>query len=236
MHFSSIKVAFFSRIEQEQTTYSDLRSVLEALNSLVLQHKAVAEIKTLVQRSGVKVFAHWIKAHVGHPGNKKADELAKAATKRHTVDMEVKLTTHQVKRILLACAMEQWQSRWNHSATGRRMFDIFPRVSLRRLHCDFYVNQVLTGHGTFSDHQVRLRNNLRCPCGAPVSSIQHSLYVCPKWNHIRETSFPRDFQVRTLKDLCLHPKFRLGVISILANLLEWTLSRLLPDGRRGGNA
>ena len=127
----------------------------------------------------------------------------------------------------------QWSSKSIRRNPPQNTF----QFSLRRLHCDFYVNQVLTGHGTFGDHQARLRNNLRCPCGAPVSSIQHSLYVCPKWNHIREAKFPRDFQVRTLKDLCLHPQFRLGVIDIVANLLEWTLSHSLKDDRRrGGNA
>ena len=38
--------------------YSDSRSALEALNSLVHRHRAVAEIKDMVKESGVKIYAH----------------------------------------------------------------------------------------------------------------------------------------------------------------------------------
>ena len=117
----------------------------------------------MVKQSVVKITAYWIRAHVDHPGNERADELAKAATERLQVDVVVKLTIAQAKKILLARALENWQTRWDHSSTGRRTYEIFPRVSLRKLHCDFYINQVLTGHGTFGDHQARLRNKLNCP-------------------------------------------------------------------------
>ena len=81
------------------------------------RHRAVAEIKELVKQSGVKITAHWIRAHVGHPGNERADELVKAATERRQVDVVVKLTTVQAKKILLARALANWQSRWDHSST-----------------------------------------------------------------------------------------------------------------------
>ena len=50
--------------------YSDSRSVLEALKNLVPWHRTVAEIKDLVKQSGVKITELWIRAHVGHSGNK----------------------------------------------------------------------------------------------------------------------------------------------------------------------
>ena len=77
---------------REIDVYSDSRSALKALNSLVPRHRVVAQIKTLVQHSGVKVIAHWIKAHVGHPANERVDVLAKAASGRHTVDVVVNST------------------------------------------------------------------------------------------------------------------------------------------------
>ena len=65
-------------------------------------------------------------------------------------------------------------------------YEIFPRFSLRRHHCDYFINQVLMEHGTFDDHQARLKNNLRCPCGASVSMIQLFRYAWPRWRTIQK--------------------------------------------------
>ena len=65
---------------REIDVYLDSRLALEALNSLVPRHGAIAEIKEMIKYSGVKNSARWIRAHVDHPGNERADELAKAAT------------------------------------------------------------------------------------------------------------------------------------------------------------
>ena len=62
------------------------------------RHKAVAEIKDLVKQNGVKITAHWIRAHVGHQGNERAEELAKAATECLQIDVVVKLITTQAKK------------------------------------------------------------------------------------------------------------------------------------------
>ena len=48
--------------------YSDSRSALEALNSLVPRHRAVVEIKDLVKQIGEKITARRITAHIGHVG------------------------------------------------------------------------------------------------------------------------------------------------------------------------
>jgi len=42
------------------------------------------------------------------------------------------------------------------SLNGRSTYAIIPRISLNRLQQDFFVNQVLTGHGAMGAHQARL--------------------------------------------------------------------------------
>lgn len=79
----------FSEID----VYSDCRSVLDVLHSLVPKHRAVAEITSLVKDSGINLIAHWIKTHIGHPGNERVDELAKVTTCNDMIDLPVKLTT-----------------------------------------------------------------------------------------------------------------------------------------------
>ena len=82
--------------------YSESRSVLEAFTSLVPRHRAVAEIKIMLKLNGVKIPTHWIKAYVGHPDNKRADALVKAATGRPKVEVEVNLSICQSKKVLFS--------------------------------------------------------------------------------------------------------------------------------------
>ena len=62
---------------------------------------------------------------INEPSNERAEELAKTATVRVQVDVVVKLTTDQAKKILLTRALENWQTLWDHSSTGRRTYEIF---------------------------------------------------------------------------------------------------------------
>lgn len=48
---------------------------------------------------------HWIRGHVGHTDNERADVLAKGTTNRHLVDVEVKVTRRQVKKHLVDCGL-----------------------------------------------------------------------------------------------------------------------------------
>ena len=87
----------------------------------------------MVNQIDVKTNAYWIRVHVVHPGNERADELAKAATECLRINVVVKLTPGQVKKLLLAGALANRQIRWDHNFTGRRTDVIFPRVTLKRL-------------------------------------------------------------------------------------------------------
>ena len=49
---------------------------------------------------------------------------------------------------------------------------------------------------------------------------------------MREAHFPRDYQIRTRKDLCLDPNYRKEVIAIVSDLLDWTLTNTKPVGQR----
>ena len=98
-----------------------------------------------------------------------------------------------------------------------------PRISFRRLNCDFYINQVLTGHGTLGDHQARLRNNLPCPCGAPVTTIQQCLYMARDGGPYGKPTSRGTTRFECLKT-CVSIPTRKGVIAIINDLFDWTLS------------
>lgn len=150
----------------------------------------------------------WIWGHVGHTYNEKSDTLAKLATTRFVdvdlsqfVDVEVQTMGRQDKKQLHGRALLKWQERCSNSETGRLIYESFPRVGTRR---DVYVNQCLTGHGTFGDHHARsFQKNPTCFSGTGESTISYSLYVCALWRSTREKFFPREFQTRTSRDLYL---------------------------------
>lgn len=136
----------------ELNIYLHSRSALQALQSSVSQYQTIAEIKALISSTRVEAHMHWLRAHVGQTYNKRADILAKAATTRRSVDMEVKITRRQDRKHLLGRALSTWQVRWSNSETERMTYEVFPRVTLSRQQGDFYVNQVFSGEGTFGDH------------------------------------------------------------------------------------
>lgn len=138
--------------------------------------------------------------------------MAKAATTRKFVDVEIKVTRRQDKKDLLRQALSIWKERWSNSDKGRVTYELFHRVALSRLQGDFYVNQVFSGHGAFDGHQARFfHSSPQCFCGTSESSIRHCLYECAIWKHTRDKFFPRNFLFGDLRlmrslsrrDLCL---------------------------------
>ena len=65
-----------------------------------------------IQESGRKVTLVWFPAHVGIPGNEKADALAKAATTREQIDRWIPASIKDVKRAVGHNIIQQWQTRW----------------------------------------------------------------------------------------------------------------------------
>lgn len=103
-----------------------------------------------------------------------------------------------------------------------------------RLQGDFYINQVLKGHGAFGDHPERFfQKDSTCFCGANTSSARHHLYECALWWSEREKFFPRDYQRRTLRVLRLDVYSRQGVRHNVRNIR--TLDRSLGSRRSGPN-
>ena len=207
--------------------FTDSRSAADALNSLLSPDKGTAEIKEMVIREGVELHMHWLKAHVGHTYNERADVLAKEATQLGAVDIQLKLTKAQAKKRLSNAAIAIWQQRWTDGAVGRTTYEVFPRVRLKRIQGDFYVNQVLTGHGVFGDYQEYFHpgSDSSCFCGSQDSSMAHVLFDCPTWRLQREKFFPRNYRARTLGDLCLDFYSRKGVRAIVEDFL---VRRLRP--------
>lgn len=89
--------------------------------------------------------------------------------------------------------MDQWQRRWEQSSTGRWTFRVIPDIMtwIQREHgeLDFYLTQMLTGHGCYRQYQLRFRldDSSSCPrCFPVIEDVEHVFFHCPRFAVERE--------------------------------------------------
>lgn len=90
--------------------------------------------------------------------------------------------------------MAQWQRSWDDSAKGRwthRMIPNLERWVLRKHgEINFYLTQVLSGHGCFRQylHRFGHATSPNCPsCTDTVETVEHVVFVCPRFQDSRNT-------------------------------------------------
>jgi ribonuclease HI len=150
----------------------------------------------------------WIPGHENIPGNERADELAKKATKaRQTGNCAQPITNHSTlaaaRRRGRDHAILEWNRRW-HDATNldrwRRFrkvnisdISLHPSRSLREFprRVASILTQFRTGHAFLGSYRRRFRKTSNgadagCPCGmAPVQTREHILADCPLYDDHR---------------------------------------------------
>lgn len=112
-----------------------------------------------------------------------------------------------------------WQKKWEQDTVGRHTFSIIPNVTERhklKLMPDFYVTQLLTGHGSIAEYLFRfkLKTADKCLCGA-TETTPHLIFDCPLHENIRNfnkhdfnlinKTCAKDFQIFAFK--VMHPRF-----------------------------
>lgn len=118
------------------------------------------------------------------------------STDRHTIAAEAKMTL-----------MTRWQQIWDASTKGRWTHRLIPDVNVwsKREHreVDYYLVQLLTGHGCFKAYQRRfgLDDDDSCPtCHPAQEDAEHVFFHCPRFEaerfilqlHLREQLSPRN--------------------------------------------
>ncbi|KAJ8929713.1 hypothetical protein NQ314_017574 [Rhamnusium bicolor] len=90
----------------------------------------------------------------------------------------------------------RWQNRWDKIKEGRWTWELIRRVDkwLGRKHgeLDFYLTQVLTGHGSFSTYLKRIQkaeDDICAQCNL-IDSPEHTIFKCRRWDEIRQRSEP----------------------------------------------
>ncbi|GIZ03766.1 hypothetical protein CEXT_179941 [Caerostris extrusa] len=139
-----------------------------------------------------------IKAHEGFEGNEKADEYAKVATNKDSIDHISNYDIAYIKKLIKEI-VAQWQDRWSHSNKGREVFTLFPEIKTSRI-------QALS---------------------VPVVTYWRTgiiSYDCPQWNDIRLKYFPKNYQYVQLELILFNKISRAGLREIMNSKLQASLS------------
>ncbi|GIY65165.1 putative 115 kDa protein in type-1 retrotransposable element R1DM [Caerostris darwini] len=195
---------------------SDSRSVLLALENLNNLDPSILNIKDKILNYTGQVRLFWIKAHVGHMGNERADVLAKEPTTNPDIQHPTVANFHFIKQLIKKEILAEWQDRWSNSTKGREVFLLLPRVNVTRVQGDFYVNQLISGHGALAAYQHRFFGKAAdCTCGHTLEDRKHLIYDCPQWDNFRLKFFPTNFKAASIDLLIFNNKSRNGLREVV---------------------
>ena len=96
--------------------------------------KLIMEILTLLQNTTHSFSVLWIPGHSGIGGNDVADQLAKEALTRPTVDVQLEPEAREHYDAVDRYVLQRWQESWDQSTTGAHARSITPQVSMRSRH------------------------------------------------------------------------------------------------------
>jgi ribonuclease HI len=150
------------------------------------------ELDRLQSTNLVKI--HWTKAHVGHEGNERADQLAKEGTAKinHSVEPILPVSKAWVKNKIKQYLHKEWTSRWIGITEARQTKIFFPepngRLTKKLLTYDkqtcAQIFRWVCGHSFHRYHNFLLNpeifTNPSCRlCGAEKEETSHLFAFCP---------------------------------------------------------
>lgn len=123
-----------------------------------------------------------------------ADLLAneRARIRLRLDDTNEDTSTPEIKKQEKAITTAAWQARWDRSPNGRWTHRLIPDVgrwlSKPSLNLTFHLTQALTGHGCFRGYLQRMNRAVDSYCFYcmdPEDTVEHTLFVCPRWEDDR---------------------------------------------------
>ncbi|GIY95028.1 uncharacterized protein CEXT_9091 [Caerostris extrusa] len=124
------------------------------------------------------------------------------------------LSIKHIKTELAKAIKTEWQLQWSSSSKGRAVHELCQHVCSQRIHGNYFLNQIITGHGALASYQHKFFNSSPvCSCGKEIEDRAHIIFKCEIWTDIRGRFFPKNFSSPTMgvwhwavrRDLCLGP-------------------------------
>jgi ribonuclease HI len=230
------------------TFYIDSQATLLALDSPFTTSKVVQECVDSLNRLGRNaiVTLRWIKAHVRHLGNERADFVAKYGASLRPDGPEPYLPVPQKvwDKAVSAFTEYKWQQQWQAAADSegrlycrqtkmlvpkidRKMTKrllLLPRVDVGR------VVQLLTGHNYFNYHVslIQPEQSALCRfCWSSAETSYHLLCECPRLRGFREMVFGHQFLHLVHTDLAQHHLLPFPPYASMSAPLQWAPATIL---------
>lgn len=88
--------------------------------------------------------------------------------------------------------IRKWRVKWDEGLTGRWTWRLIKNIEAwvsRKFGCvNFYITQMLKGHGCFPSylHRFKKLNDSKClDYNAQIDDVEHSLFRCDRWWRLR---------------------------------------------------
>jgi ribonuclease HI len=181
---------------------TDSKAALQAIDGLVTSSKLVKDCMNALDKlqNKTKISIHWTKAHVGHEGNEKADQLAKEGTTKGSYATEPILPVPKawVNNKIKAYLKKEWTNRWKGTAEARqtKIFFTEPNMKLTQKLLNYDKSTCAKLFRWVSGHSFhRYHNNLLHPekftnpqcraCDNAKEETSHLFAYCPGLAPIR---------------------------------------------------
>ena len=179
------------------TIYSDSRSALEAIQDFYPKNQIVREIQKKIDkliRQGQHITFCWIPAHVGVPGNEKADHAAKAAI-QSTLAREG-IPSKDLYPSLKKAIWRRWQNLWNIEPMANKLRNIKTEVKpweqrAKDRETEVMMTRLRIGHTRLTHCHLMEKPNgepSKCNNCQVDLTIRHIFEECPQTADARRTT------------------------------------------------
>ena len=184
--------------------FVDSQAALLALNNKSVSSRLVGDTIHNLNLIQGRVRLVWIKAHVGHPGNEKADELAKDGTKLGTIQ-HIALPKQATKFAIKFAFDEIWKYQWSIYNDGRQSKQFYPSINRNKAKYSYNLSRqelgrlirITTGHNNLFYHRSNVdRSRSTSPlcrfCQDSNETFYHFATSCPAFRLSRLHYFQND--------------------------------------------
>ena len=184
--------------------YVDSQAALLALNNKNISSRLVGDTVHNLNLIQGTVRLVWIKAHVGHPGNEKADALAKQGTRLPNIQ-RIALPKQATKSAIKFAIDEIWKFLWASYNDGRQSKQFYPSIDRSKAKYSYNLSRqelgrlirITTGHNNLFYHRSNVdKTKTTSPlcrfCHEENETFYHFATNCPCFRLSRLTFFQSD--------------------------------------------